>query len=95
MGCRDRPPTSSKSPLNNNNVGRVASWAVTFENLLEDEDGVRAFTVRRFSLFSWFINVIKFMFEARAVNFTDCATNEKCLYLVNLFELVFQICLKC
>jgi len=30
---------------NNNNVGRVASWAVSFENLLMDKDGVAAFEV--------------------------------------------------
>ncbi|XP_067936118.1 regulator of G-protein signaling 12-like isoform X3 [Watersipora subatra] len=37
-------PVSSKSPTNNNNVGRVASWAVSFENLLQDEEGVGAFS---------------------------------------------------
>lgn len=35
-----------KSPLtNNNNVSRVASWAVSFENLLEDREGLQAFSV--------------------------------------------------
>lgn len=37
-----------KTPtLTNNNVGRVASWAVSFENLLQDSEGVEAFTVSR------------------------------------------------
>lgn len=40
----------NSSLLNNNNVGRVASWAVSFENLLQDEDGVKAFSV---SVVSW------------------------------------------
>lgn len=37
--------SSKPTANNNNNVGRVASWAVTFENLLQDRDGVAAFTV--------------------------------------------------
>lgn len=36
---------------NNNNVGRVASWAVSFENLLEDEEGVAAFTVSNIHIY--------------------------------------------
>jgi len=41
-GCHG---TMGKQPLNNNDVGRVASWAVSFENLLQDVDGVEAFKV--------------------------------------------------